>query len=145
MSTKALESIELAVAQNYLDEYSSEVMNGDIQSNEAVACERRLGQAIEALNWITRAEETIRQAVYRGLIDLSPDLDGALEALHRGWLAPCEMTEKLVQHQIDQGVPIKNLAEFRACCESARDWIERHEWAKAAQRSRERRFASEPW
>src|SRR5579883_1610193 len=95
MSTKTLESIELAVAQNCLDEYSSEVMNGDVQSNEAAACERRLSQAIEALNWITRAEESIRQAVYRGLIDFTQELDDALEALHRGWLAPSEMTEKL--------------------------------------------------
>lgn len=145
MSTKTLESLELAIAQKYLDEYSADALDGQRQCEEAAACERRLEQGIEAFKWIARAEETIRQAVYEGLIDFSRELEEAIEALYSGWLAPWEQLQALVREQILQGAELDNVAEFAKCRNSVRDWIERHEWAKASKASQERRLKSEPW
>lgn len=145
MSTKTLESLELAVAQKSLDEYSAALAESDGKSIKAVACRRRVQQGIDAFGWIVRAEETIRQAAYQGLIDFSQELDATLEALYRGWLARRGQMQALIRQQILQGAEFDNVQEFAKCRDSALDWIERHEWTKASERSRQRRFASEPW
>jgi hypothetical protein len=144
MSTKTLESLELVIAQKHLRDYSVDAMNGHHQAERPSACQRLL-QGIEAFKWIVRAEETIRQAAYDGLLDYSKEVDDALEALYRGWLAPCEQIEALARQEIVQDGELDCAREFAACRDNARDWIERHEWAKASQRSRQRRFESEPW
>ena len=144
MTTKTLESLELALAQKSLQEYSAETLNGDVDSEKTAATERRLRQGIEAFKWITRPEETIRQAVYEGLIEFSRDFDGALEALYCGWLAPYERVQALTRQQILRGGELDSVAEFVACRDSVRDWIERHEWAKASKASLERRLQAEP-
>ncbi|HVA46479.1 MAG TPA: hypothetical protein VNH11_08905 [Pirellulales bacterium] len=145
MSIKTLESLELAVAQKSLDDYSAALANGDVQSLKAVACQRLVQQGIDAFQWIVKAEETIRQAAYQGLIDFSPELDETLEALYRGWLARCEQMQALIRQQILQGGDLDNVSEFARCRDSARDWIERHAWRKASSESLARRSASEPW
>lgn len=145
MATQTLRYLELAIAQKALDEYSAALAGGDAEAIDTVACELRLRQAIDSFQWIVRAEETIRQAVYQGLVDFSAELDEAIEALYRGWLIRCEQTRALIRQQTLAGGELDNIKEFSQCRESAIDWVERHEWRKVSAASLAGRSAAEPW
>lgn len=133
MSTQTLQSLELAIAQKALDEYSATVANGDAEARDTAACQRRLGQAIDSFQWIVRAEETIRQAVYQGLIEFSAELDEAIEALYRGWLVSSEATERVLAEI--QECP-QDAAEFRAITSQARERINAMAWARKSRKFR---------
>ncbi|HEX7380252.1 MAG TPA: hypothetical protein VF278_24260 [Pirellulales bacterium] len=145
MSTKTLESLELAIAQKALDDYSAAFTDGDVDAIEAAAFQRHLQQGIDAFHWIVRAEETLRQAAYQGLINFSPEIEQALEALYRGWLAFCERMRAILRQQLLAGGDFDNAREFGECRSGAIDWIERHEWRKISAASLARRSAAEPW
>lgn len=133
MSTKTLESLELAIAQKALDEYAAAFTDGDAAATEAMAFQRHLQQGIDAFQWIVRAEETLRQAAYQGLIEFSPEIEQSVESLYREWLASSERIEKTFA--AGQDCP-PDAAEFRAVTSQVRERINALAWVRKSRRFR---------
>jgi hypothetical protein len=86
-------------------------------------CEAFLQSGIDAFQWIQRADETIRRAIYEGALDSDSALggaEGAIEALLRLWLAPCEFASAWIAENLERGYTINSLADFRRCEDEVR-------------------------
>lgn len=143
-----MEVLELAIAQKRVSDYSGDSSRVDGETATRSECKNRLQRGIEAYRWISRAEETIREAVAQGLIDHAIYENSILPAIKRvytDWLTPFEHVEAVVDQQSNGASDADTLAEFRHCGENVRDWLERHEWSSAAARSRRAALRTEPW
>lgn len=144
-----LEPLELEIARAKIERYEHDadeaVVRDSKLAQECADCEEFLQTGIHALVWLERSEETIVEAVSEGVFEMTPRLEEAIEALHQAWLRPCGFAEKWIAKCQKNGYDIKNLAEFRDCCERAQDWLEQNAWHKQARATQEERFAQEPW
>jgi hypothetical protein len=139
MTTRTLESLELAIAQKRLRGYSAELARDGEESEECLECQRRIDEAVEAYRWVTRAEESIRQGVYEGLIEFTTQLDDAIQSLYRDWLALCEQTETLLARHLDRGGDPVDAGELSELSSLAREKINSMAWVRKS-----RTFRNEP-
>lgn len=143
-----MEALELAIAQKRVNEYTDDSARANGDTDAGGGRKNWLQTGIEAYRWISRAEETIREAVAQGLIDQAiyeHSILPAIERVYTDWLTPFEHVEALVVNQSNGVGDSGTLAEFRQCGENVRDWLERHEWTSAAKRSRRAALRAEPW
>lgn len=142
-----MEVLELAIARKRVSDYSGKVTQSD-DTDGCHDCKSRIEDGIEAYHWLRRAEETIREAVYQGLIAhavYESSVLPAIASLFVAWLQPFEQIEALADGQSNGEGKAANLTEFRECRESVRDWLECHEWSSAVKRSRNAAMQAEPW
>lgn len=135
MSAKTLQSLDLAIAQKQVRDLSDSLAR---VSDENEAC-NRLQEASEAYRWMSRAEESIRQGVYCGLIEFTPQLDEAIELLYREWLASCEATEKLLARHVERGGKPVDARELAELSSAVREKINSMAWVRKS-----RKFRNEP-
>lgn len=138
MSTKTLQSLDLAIAQKQVRDLSDALARISHQ-DACQECQYRLQEAVEAYRWITRAEESIRQGVYYGLIECTPHLDEAMQALYRDWVDSSEQTEKLVAHHTECGGEPLDVREFLEVSSLAREKVNSMAWVRKS-----RKFRSQP-
>jgi hypothetical protein len=136
MSTKTLESLDLAIAQKRVSDYSDDVLRTPEDTDDRAESECRLERAIDAFRWIVRAEETIRQATYEGLIDVTPQLAQSIESLYREWLVACEATERLLARELERGCAAPNISEFRDVASEVREKINSTAWVRKSRKFR---------
>ncbi|HEX5443215.1 MAG TPA: hypothetical protein VFW87_05275 [Pirellulales bacterium] len=142
-----MEVLELAIARKRVSDYSDKATQPE-DTDECHDCKSRIEDGIEAYHWLRRAEETIREAVYQGLIAHAIYESSVLPAianLYVAWLQPFEQIEALADGQSNGEGKAANPAEFRECRESVRDWLQRQEWLTAVKRSRNAAMQVEPW
>jgi hypothetical protein len=138
-----LQSIELELAGRYVHEYE-EVMRHHL-STVPDDYDDYLAKGVVAFRWIVRAEEVIRTAVDCGLLEFSDELRKRFETLYDGWLESCQRVETWAVDLPSNGHSAEHLADFNACCDEARAWVEQNDWRQCARSARDRRFAEEPW
>lgn len=97
------------------------------EATECRDCEDFLRMGIEAFDWLARADEAIRSAVYSGAMAFDPECDSTLAALYSEWLKPCEYAERWIAIQQNRGFHVDNLEEFRRCCQEARAIVEENQ------------------
>jgi hypothetical protein len=139
------ESLELKIAAEAIAEYHDELLAEHADAMERFDCQTHLQHGIDAFRWLASAEHTIREAIYRGLLENSPQLQELIESLYRRWLDPCVTAEQWIERQVEKQYTLDNLAEFRDCCEKVRAWIEENEWKKIARKANQVHFANEAW
>jgi hypothetical protein len=138
----------LELARRRIEAYAGETCELMRRHAEAMACrdcEDFLRLGIDAHKWLRRAEETLREAAYEGLLDFGPELHAAIDALNDAWLQPCEFAERWIAALAAGGYFPENLNEFQAACESVRDRAERRDWQVRASRPRVLHATDEDW
>jgi hypothetical protein len=126
-------SLELQLAQAQLQHFEEQldpILRDHREAEDCRVCEQFLQHGIDAYKWLSRAEEAFLAAETEGVLEFTPELQQAIEALYHRWLAPCAAAEKWIARVEKSGYTVDNLAEFRNCCELVRDWIERNEHYK---------------
>jgi hypothetical protein len=116
MSNNA-ESLAFRTAKKHVDAYSEEsaLMADHYEAMDCWDCEAFLQLAIDAFEWLMRADRAYRMSVYRGEREPDAGLEASLERLCEGWLNPCAFAETWVEKRVTKGYRIDNLAEFRQC------------------------------
>lgn len=142
------ENLALKIAHRrvhaYADE-SDELMQRHAEAMECRNCEAFLKMGIDAFKWVRRAEETIREADYEGISELTPEVQKALDLLYTAWMNPCEFAERWILSLANRGYVPENLEKFRNACEEAEGTIERRNWQRKATAARALNSAEEAW
>lgn len=125
-----IDSLAFRTACNRINSYRDEseaLMARHAEATECRDCEDFLCMGIEAFDWLARADEAIRSAVYSGVMAFNPEYDSTLAALYSEWLKPCEYAERWIVLQQNRGFHVDNLEEFRRCCQEARAVVEENQ------------------
>lgn len=143
------QSLELQIARSKIERYehdADEALHAPSkQARHCQDCDAFLSAGIAALRWLQRAEEVIHEGAAEGFVEITLDLEEALESLHAAWLRPCAFAEKWIAECREHGYELSHLPEFRLCCESAREWLDRNQWYRLSRAAREQRFEQQPW
>lgn len=118
-----MDSLVFRTAQKHVRNYSHEadaVMAEHRQAMDCRDCETFLQIAIDAFDWVARADADVRLAVYEGEQEYDPSFDEALLSLYRRWLDPCERAQSWIAVQQKRGFVLDNIGRFRVCCEEVR-------------------------
>jgi hypothetical protein len=116
-------SLEIAVARRLVESYADVSGQWKTEHRDAQdrrACQEWMQKGIDAFRWLQRAEETLTQAEFHGVHEMTAEERGAIESLYVAWLVPCAATEEWINVLEDRGYPPENLAEFRAACATVR-------------------------
>lgn len=103
----------------YFDK-QSKVLKEHYAAMECVDCEAFLQLGIDAFEWLVRADETIREAVFSGKMPHSAELETAIEKLFVAWQQPCRFANLWIQKQQERGFNLENLDKFQQCEEEVR-------------------------
>jgi len=118
-----LDSLAYRTAKNRIHSFAGEgeemVVRHD-QAMECFDCRDFLQLGIDAYQWLTRADEQLREEVFAGQIDHNAEADQAIDVLYKTWLKPCDFAEKWITVQQQRNFEIENLTEFRRCVEEVR-------------------------
>jgi hypothetical protein len=111
--------IALRTATTFVHSYASEdaVIEAPRQSDDRRDCEDFLQLGIDAFDWLIRADQTFREAIFDGYKDFDPAVENALRSLCQLWLKPCERARKRIEIQLSRGYKVDNLDRFNECCE----------------------------
>ena len=143
------DSIELLIAKSRIERYIHDAEDPVIrESKEAQDCmdlEAFIDKGIKALEWLEQSEKTIREAIAEGVIDRDVELLEGANLLYKAWLRPCPFVDKWIEKHTGNGYEIRNLFEFRQCCDRVIDRLQRNQWSDLSAKSRARRLAEEPW
>ena len=144
-----MSKLAFANAKREVAYFSKEVDNLIAEHNnamEACDCDLWLEIGINAFEWITRAEGTLRKAIYNGheIETLNEEtLSEALDVLYSSWMEPCAKTQKWMQVHEERGYKLENSSKFLECYESALEIIEQREWAANARKNRDACWSSD--
>lgn len=112
------DTLALRTAATMLQSYAHEDarMEEHAEGLECRDCEAFLRLGIDAFDWIIRADQIARQAIYDGAADFDHDaVDRALRELCRAWLKSSGRTEAWANAQQSKGRRLGNLERFQAC------------------------------
>lgn len=101
--------------KNYAHE-SLQLMQEHHAAMDCRDCEDFLQLGIDAFQWLIRADQLFRVAVYESIEAYDQQLDERLQHLFRQWLGPCDYAEKWIERQTAKGYHLDNLEKFRECC-----------------------------
>jgi hypothetical protein len=96
------------------------VIREHYEAMDCLNCESYLQLGIDAFNWLIRADQAIRHAVYHGQCEHDCETDEAIEALFREWLPPCDFANEWIDAQHKRGYKVENLSQFRECEQEVR-------------------------
>ena len=108
----------LQLAQKHVDAFDA-LMEQHRQAMKCRDCEELLQSGIDAYRWLTRADETIRQAAIEGF-DVPPEVVTALATMYRAWFKPCRYAEERIRDQERQGFAVTNVDAFRKAHDAMR-------------------------
>jgi hypothetical protein len=91
-----------------------EIVSDHRQAMECLDCEALLQLGIDAFDWLVRADQDFRKAVFEG-IDYEADVDEAIRELFKAWLKTCEQANPWIAVQQQRGYALANLEHFRKC------------------------------
>jgi hypothetical protein len=138
----------LEVAQGRVNQYADEsvsLMRRHAEAMECRDCEDYLKRGIEALCWLRKAEDMLREADAQGICPLSPELRQSINVLYSAWLRPCADADKWIEDLGVRGYVPDNIGEFRGACEEAEEIAERKDWQDKATRARLLNSSQEEW
>ena len=135
----------LDIATRRVHRYADDLMRDHAQAMECRDCEEHLQQGIDAYKWLRRAEETLREADYEGILTFSKDLEMAIDTLYKAWLGPAEHAERWIKALRQKGYTPDNLNDFREICEDVKEIVGGREWGSKATKARASASAVEPW
>lgn len=101
-------------ARKHVDDFDA-VIKDHYEAQDCNDCEDFLQMGIDAFEWIIRADEVIRAAIYAGDMEYDEELDHGIQLLLKVWLRPCENAFKWIAKCESLGFKIHNLAHFREC------------------------------
>jgi hypothetical protein len=142
------DSLEYQIAQRRVSDFTDEVMDDHHQAMDALDCEDFLEKGIKAEESLARLEETLREAMYLGLLVNPANGPGAKEALstfYRDWLNRCEEADAWATRVIERGYRPANLDRFLQVRESVESRVDQADWMERSAKSRRQRFSEEPW
>ncbi len=105
-------------AREHVDAFESEsddLMKHHRAAMECRDCEAILQLGIDAFQWLVRADETIRAAIFSEAAEQDDEIDVATNQLFRGWLVSSERIRVLITMTLERGYVPDNLEEFRRC------------------------------
>lgn len=113
-------------ANTRIEEYRAvgdKAMADHVEAMESYDCEAFLALGIEAFNWLVRATREWRDRELRE----SPAIpaDDPIRDLRKMWLAPCENAERWIAVQQKRNYELRNLREFRECCDKMKQLVAR--------------------
>jgi hypothetical protein len=116
--------VALRTARRHVNQFTDEceIMTASRDADECRDCEAVLQLGIDAFNWLIRADEFIRSALYEGM-DYDPEADEAIRELFKAWLRPCVPANKWIDTQQKRGYHVENLEKFRKCEREARSIV----------------------
>jgi len=92
---------------------------------ECYDCETLLQVGIDAFQWLVRADESIRRAVFSARLDYEAEqVQSAMELLLKAWLEPVPRVNQVISRQLDRGFALDNLDEFRECESQVRSIVD---------------------
>jgi hypothetical protein len=131
-----VDNFALRTARTIVASYAreDEVLEQHQQATDCHDCDAFLRLGIDAFNWIIRADQLTRQALYDGTADFDfTAIDDAIGELCQLWLKACVRAEQWIALQQTHHSTLDNLEEFRACCQEMQAIAK----ARAAQESEE--------
>ncbi|HEY5315832.1 MAG TPA: hypothetical protein VIK18_25105 [Pirellulales bacterium] len=114
-----MDNLALRTATTFVNSYTreDELIEKHAQAMKCRDCEAFLQLGIDAFNWIIRADQITRQAIYEGTAEFDhPSIENAVRQLCHAWLRPCGRAEAWVAVQHSRNFRVDNLEAFRACC-----------------------------
>ena len=142
------DALEYQIAQRRVREFTDPVMDEHHQAMDSLDCEDFLEKGIRAEESLARLEETLREAIYLGLLVNPVHGPGAKEALdefYHAWLNRCEEADQWVARVLANGYRPTNLNAFLHCRESVEARVAQADWMSRSASSRQQRFSEEPW
>lgn len=142
------DNLALMIAHRRVHAYADEsdrLMQRHAEAMECRDCEEFLKKGMDAFKWLRCAEETMREADYEGLYEMTAEVRSALDRLSAAWLTPCEFAETWISSLAERGYAPDNLKEFRETCEEAEDLVQRRHWQNQATAMRALNSAEEVW
>lgn len=142
-----LDSLEYRIAKGRIESYehsADAIISASHEAQDCLDCEEFLDKGIRACQALERLDVVVREAIVEGHLQPSPDVRTMVRDLFAGWLKQSQRAEPWIAKLVESGYDIRNLPEFRACCESIQDWLERKDWLDLAGRTRQK-FAEELW
>ena len=112
------DNLALRTATTFVNLYAheDEVMTDYGQAMDCRDCEAFLQLGIDAFNWVIRADQIARQAMFEGTADFDHDAaEDGICALCRLWLKSCDRAEKWIALQLSRNLNVDNLDRFREC------------------------------
>jgi hypothetical protein len=100
----------------------AEIMRNHREAMECHDCEAFLQLGIDAFNWLVRADQTIRKAVFSGG-EYDAEADEAIQELFKAWLKPCAFANQWIAVQEQRHYHLANLEEFRKCEQEVRSIV----------------------
>jgi hypothetical protein len=97
-------------------------MKSHHEAMECLDCDDLLKVGIDAFQWLVRADEVIRSAVYSGM-EYDAESDQILQRLFREWLAPCEWVNQWIAVHQQRGYDLAHLEAFRKCEQEVRSIV----------------------
>jgi hypothetical protein len=122
-------NIALRTATTFVNSFTSEdaVIEASRQADDCRDCEDFLQLGIDAFDWLIRADQKIREAIFDGAEGFDPLVEDALRLLCQRWLKPCEHARKWAVIQFNRGYKVDNLDRFNECCEEMQAIVRAHE------------------
>ncbi len=133
-----MESIAFRSAKRHVKTFArtSKLMQAHREAMDCRNCEDFLQLGVDAYEWLKRAEEALRENLYKGRRRNDPKLSEAFDMMYNTWLWPVEFADEWIAKQIHKGYIPDNLENFRKACDEVRDIVERRNWEKMASLSR---------
>ena len=126
------DELALQIARDRVDCYrhhSDEVIERHRKATDCRDCEAFLQLGIDAYEWLIRADQSIRRAVFKGDLEWDADIDTLFKTLFEQWLEPCEWARRWLNTQVERGYDVDNGAQFLECCEQVEAIVESFEEA----------------
>lgn len=144
------EPLEIALARFEVEQYADiadedAVVRESKQAQDCFDCEEFLEKGIQSFTSIECGERTLYRAHTAGLIDLTPELETAIEVIRRRWLRPCTFAEAWIANCEKNGYQVRNATEFRSSCRRAKEWFESAAEFERAKAIRDEQLMQEPW
>jgi hypothetical protein len=136
-----LDSLEYRIAKGRIESYehsADAIVTASQAAQDCLDCEEFLGKGIHACQALVRLDEVVREAIVEGHLQPTPEVRGLVHALFAGWLKQSERAEPWITKHVESGFEMRNLVEFRECCESIEDWLERKDWLDLAAKNRQK-------
>ncbi len=137
------DSLEYRLAAHYVDDFADHVMKDHYAAMESYDCQELMEKGILAFEWLDRAEKTIREASYLGIVDFTVDAKESVEKLYGAWLNPCVKVDQWLDNLLAQGYRPANVDRFQECKAEVADRTQRKAWASLARKARLKRLAEE--
>ena len=144
------EPLEITLARFEVEQYADiaeedPVVRASQQAQYCLDCEEFLDKGIQSFASIECGERTLYRAHTAGLIDLTPELETAIEVIRRRWLRPCAFAEAWIANCESNGYQVRNAEEFRTSCRRANEWFERAAEFERTKAIRDEQMLQEPW